>query len=126
MTNRKLTLPTIRRVALSFPGVEDGTFFGTPAFRLKKRLLARVHQDGGSIMLNHASYICECGPPMFDPAGSSVSRSPARSMTFSVMHFSALEPDPAHAPVGRGRGHAGRRGPDQAQRQDGEHYRVIE
>ena len=30
-------------------------------------------------MPNHASYICECGPLICGPAGSSVSRSPARS-----------------------------------------------
>ena len=51
MAKRKLPLPTIRKVALSFPGVEEGTSYGTPAFRLKKRLLARLHQDGQSIML---------------------------------------------------------------------------
>jgi hypothetical protein len=51
MARRKLPLSTVRRVALSFPGVEEGTSYGTPAFRLKKRLLARLHQDGESIML---------------------------------------------------------------------------
>src|SRR5437868_3790458 len=50
MAARKLALTTIRRVALSFPGVEEGTSYGTPAFRLKRRLLARLHQDGESIM----------------------------------------------------------------------------
>jgi hypothetical protein len=50
MAKRKLSLATIRRVARSFPGVEEGTSYGTPAFRLKKRLLARLHQDGESIM----------------------------------------------------------------------------
>jgi hypothetical protein len=52
MAKRKLSLATIRRVARSFPGVEEGTSYGTPAFRLKKRLLARLHQDGESIMFN--------------------------------------------------------------------------
>lgn len=51
MAGRKLPLSTIRKVALSFPGVEEGTSYGTPAFRLKKRLLARLHQDRESIML---------------------------------------------------------------------------
>lgn len=50
MAKRKLSLATIRKVALSFPGVEEGTSYGTPAFRLKKRLLARLHQDRQSIM----------------------------------------------------------------------------
>ncbi len=46
----KLALPTIRRVALAWPGVEEGTSYGTPAFRLKGKLIARLHQDGSSIM----------------------------------------------------------------------------
>ena len=51
MAKRKLSRSTIRKVALSFAGVEEGTSYGTPAFRLKEHLLARLHQDGCSIML---------------------------------------------------------------------------
>jgi hypothetical protein len=51
MAPRKLTLPTIRKVATSFPGMEEGTSYGTPAFRCKKKLIARLHQDGKSLVL---------------------------------------------------------------------------
>jgi hypothetical protein len=51
MGSRKLTLPAIWKVAVSFPGVEEGTSYGTPAWRHKGRLLARLHQDGESLML---------------------------------------------------------------------------
>ena len=51
MARRKLPLTTIRQVALAFPGVEESTSYGTPAFRFKKKLIARLHQDGESIML---------------------------------------------------------------------------
>jgi len=51
MARRKLPLSTIRRVALSFPGIEEGTSYGTPAFKLKKKLLVRLHQDGKSLVL---------------------------------------------------------------------------
>jgi len=51
MAPRKLTLPAIRKVAMSFPGVEEGTSYGTPAFRCKKKLIARLHQDGKSLVL---------------------------------------------------------------------------
>jgi hypothetical protein len=51
MARRKLPLTTIRRVALALPGVQEGTSYGTPAFRFKKKLIARLHQDGESIML---------------------------------------------------------------------------
>lgn len=33
------------------PGVEEGTSYGTPAWRAGKRLLTRLHQDGESIVL---------------------------------------------------------------------------
>ena len=51
MAKRKLPLTTIRKIALSFPGVEEGTSYGTPAFKLGKKLLARLHQDGASLVL---------------------------------------------------------------------------
>ena len=52
MARRKLSLATIRRVATAIPGVEEGTSYGTPAFKLnKKKLLARLHQDGKSLVL---------------------------------------------------------------------------
>ena len=51
MAPRKLTLATIRKVAASFPGVEESTSYGTPAFRFKKKLIARLHQDGRSLVL---------------------------------------------------------------------------
>jgi hypothetical protein len=38
-------------VAASSSGVEEGTSYGTPARRHKSRLLARLHQDGQSLML---------------------------------------------------------------------------
>ena len=37
---------TVRKIALSFPGVEEGTSFGTPAFRVRKKFLARLREDG--------------------------------------------------------------------------------
>jgi hypothetical protein len=40
-----------RRVALTFPGVDEATSYGTPAFKLRGRLLARLHQDGRSLVM---------------------------------------------------------------------------
>lgn len=51
MAARKLSLAGIRKVASSLSGVEEGTSYGTPAFRYRKKLLARLHQDGASIVL---------------------------------------------------------------------------
>jgi len=51
MATRKLSLAVIRRTVSALPGVEEGTSYGTPAWRHKGKLLARLHQDGGSIVL---------------------------------------------------------------------------
>ncbi len=51
MAPRKLSLPAIRRIAAALPGVEEGTSYGTPAWRHRGQMLARLHQDGASIVL---------------------------------------------------------------------------
>jgi hypothetical protein len=51
MATRKLSLAVIRRTVSALPGVEEGTSYGTPAFRCKKKLIARLHQDGKSLVL---------------------------------------------------------------------------
>ncbi len=39
------TVETVRHLALALPGVEEGTSYGTPAFRGRGRFLARLHDD---------------------------------------------------------------------------------
>ena len=51
MTRRKLSLSAIRLAVRALPGVEEGTSYGTPAWRHRGRFLARLHQDGESIVL---------------------------------------------------------------------------
>ena len=51
MAARKLSLTAIRRTVSALPGVEEGTSYGTPAWRHKGKMLARLHQDGESIVL---------------------------------------------------------------------------
>ena len=46
-----VTFDTVRRLALALPGVEEGTSYGTPAFRAGGKILARFHQDGESLVL---------------------------------------------------------------------------
>jgi hypothetical protein len=46
-----VTFDTVRELALALPGVEEGTSYGTPAFRAGGRILARFHQDGESLVL---------------------------------------------------------------------------
>jgi hypothetical protein len=41
-----VTLATVRRLALGFPGVEEGLSYGTPGFRVRGKFLARLWEDG--------------------------------------------------------------------------------
>jgi hypothetical protein len=41
----------VRQFALALPGVEEGTSYSTPAFRVNGKLLARFHQDGESLVV---------------------------------------------------------------------------
>ena len=51
MAPRKLSLTAIRRAVSTLPEIDEGTSYGTPAWRHRGRLLARLHQDGESIVL---------------------------------------------------------------------------
>ena len=50
-TNVGVTFDDVRQLALALPGVEEGTSYGTPAFRASRKILARFHQDGESLVL---------------------------------------------------------------------------
>jgi hypothetical protein len=42
---------TLRRIAFSFPGVEEGTSYGTLAFRVGKKFICRIKEDGESLAI---------------------------------------------------------------------------
>ena len=42
---------SVRRLALALPGGEEGTSYGTPAFKVKGKLFARFHQDGETLVI---------------------------------------------------------------------------
>jgi len=46
-----VTVDTVRKLAMALPGVEEGSSYGTPAFKVNKKLLARFHQDGESLVV---------------------------------------------------------------------------
>ena len=41
----------VRAIVSGLPGVEESTSYGTPAFRVRKKLFARAHQDGESLVV---------------------------------------------------------------------------
>jgi hypothetical protein len=46
-----VTFETVRRLALAFPAVEEGISYGTPAFRVRGRFLARLREDGKALVV---------------------------------------------------------------------------
>src|SRR5712691_10352150 len=47
----RVTLATVRRLALDLPGVEEGLFYGTPGFRVRGKFLARLWEDGETLVV---------------------------------------------------------------------------
>ena len=48
---KPLTAADVKRIILSFPGVEEGPCYGTPGFRVRKKFITRLHQDGKSLVV---------------------------------------------------------------------------
>ncbi|MGH9837286.1 MAG: MmcQ/YjbR family DNA-binding protein [Blastocatellia bacterium] len=48
---KTITFETVRQMMFALPGVEEGTSWGTPAFRVRNKLLARLHEDGETLVL---------------------------------------------------------------------------
>ena len=42
---------TLWRLALALPGMEEGTSYGTPAFKVGSKLVARLKEDGESLVV---------------------------------------------------------------------------
>jgi hypothetical protein len=48
---RPVTFEQVRLIALALPKVQEGTSYGTPAFKVAGKLFARKHQDGESLVV---------------------------------------------------------------------------
>jgi hypothetical protein len=51
MAAKKVSFDTARKLALALPDVEEYVCYGTPAFRLRKKLLARLREDGDTLVV---------------------------------------------------------------------------
>ena len=45
------TWDTVRKLALAFPVAEEGTSYGTPAFKVRGKLFVCLHQSGDSLVV---------------------------------------------------------------------------
>jgi len=59
----------VRRIALTLPGVEEGTSYGTPALKVKGKLVARLWEDGETLVLRvnlfERPYLLDAEPDLF-------------------------------------------------------------
>jgi hypothetical protein len=46
-----VTFDDIRKLALAWPEVEDGTSYGTAALKVRKKMLVRIKEDGDSLVM---------------------------------------------------------------------------
>jgi hypothetical protein len=46
-----MTFDDIRKLALAWPEVEDGSSYGTPALKVRKKMLVRLKEDGESLVM---------------------------------------------------------------------------
>jgi hypothetical protein len=53
---RGVTFDELRAYALALPGVEEGTSYGTPAFRVKGKFFVRLKEDGETVVLKTDFY----------------------------------------------------------------------
>ncbi len=66
-----MTFAAVRRLALAFPGIDEGTSYGTPAFRVRGKFLVRLREDGESLAV-------KCG---FDERDLRIQADPATFFT---------------------------------------------
>jgi len=50
-SSHTVTWETVREIAWLLPGAEEGTSYGTPAFKVKGKLFVRLHQDGDAVVV---------------------------------------------------------------------------
>jgi hypothetical protein len=71
----KATWDTVRELMLAMPGVEEGSSYGTPAFKVKKKLIVRLKEDGETLVV-------QCG---FDERDFRMSARP--NVFFNTPHY---------------------------------------
>src|SRR5438270_663033 len=67
--NKPATFDTARQIALALPGVEEGISYGTAAFRVRGKFLARLKEDGDSLVIRieggHRDFLMKEDPETF-------------------------------------------------------------
>jgi hypothetical protein len=69
-SKKGVTAAELKRIALSFPGVEEGTSYGAPSFLLTKKFFTRLRSEDNSIVLmvgsiDERDMLLESDPALF-------------------------------------------------------------
>ncbi|MGY3485339.1 hypothetical protein ACVW1C_003222 [Bradyrhizobium sp. USDA 4011] len=65
-----MTFDDVRTLVLAWPEVEDGSSYGTPALKVRKKMLVRLKEDGDSLVMpgvppDERDMLVERRPKMF-------------------------------------------------------------
>ena len=65
-----MTFDDVRTLVLAWPEVEDGSSYGTPALKVRKKMLVRLKEDGDSLVMpgvppDERDMLVESQPKMF-------------------------------------------------------------
>jgi len=65
-----MTFDDVRKLTLAWPEVEDGSSYGTPALKVRKKMLVRLKEDGDSLVmpsvpLDEREMLVETQPKIF-------------------------------------------------------------
>ena len=65
-----MTFDDVRKLALTWPEVQDGTSYGTAALKVRKKMLVRLREDGDSLVMpdvppDERAMLCESHPKIF-------------------------------------------------------------
>lgn len=51
-----MTYEQVRKLVLSWPGVEEGTTHGAPSLKVKGKFLTRIKEDGDSLVIKNVDF----------------------------------------------------------------------
>lgn len=65
-----MTYEEVRLMVLAWPGVEDGTSYGTPSLKIKGKFFTRLKEDGDSLVIkdidpDERDMLIEAAPDVF-------------------------------------------------------------
>jgi hypothetical protein len=65
-----MTFDEVRTICMALPGVEESTYYGTPAFKVHGKAFCRLKEDGTTLVLfdvptEEREVICEADPDIY-------------------------------------------------------------